>query len=314
MMEALRPTFISLLLITTGALGLASFVESQRHVAPGRAHTTTRLALPLPTAAPPQPAEPPRAAPQPEAALARKPAPAAALPPLPVPKPRAIQPLAAKARHGDADAQYQLALAYAARSDWNRAAAWFREAAIAGVPEARLRLAEQYRLGRGLPANPLEAFIWTKSAAEQGLPAAQLALGDAYERGLGVPPMPVEAYVWYILAAQSGAADAEPRRDALAARLGAQDRKTAEARAAALTASLAPSTVPNRHLVAEIQRLLRAEGYDPGLDDGLRGERTTDAIRRYQEKEGLPIDGEPSEALLERLRAAVRPPPPPPVE
>jgi localization factor PodJL len=312
MTEALRPTFISLLLITTGALGLASYVESQRHIAPGSAHMATRLALPLPTVAPPQLAEAPR--PVPEAAAARKPAPIAALPPLPVPKPRAIQPLAAEARHGDAEAQYQLALAYAARSDWNRAAAWFREAAIAGVPEARLRLAEQYRLGRGLPANPLESFIWTKSAAEQGLPAAQLALGDAYERGLGVPPMPVEAYVWYILAAQSGAAKAEPRRDALAARLGAQERKTAEARAASLAAALAPSTVPNRHLVAEIQRLLRAKGYDAGLDDGLRGERTTDAIRRYQEKEGLPIDGEPSETLLERLRAAVRPPPPPPVE
>src|SRR5690349_22159687 len=98
MTEALRPTFISLLLITTGALGLASYVESQRHMTPGGAQTATALALPLPYAAPslaPQDVVPPRAAHSPEAAPARKPAPTAALPPLPVPKPRAIQPLAA---------------------------------------------------------------------------------------------------------------------------------------------------------------------------------------------------------------------------
>jgi localization factor PodJL len=321
----LRPTFISLLLITTAAAGLASFVDAQRRIAPVRA---VRLALPVASPAPvatfspappPAPASTPLprpkpAVPIPVAAAPTPPAEIAALPPLPVPKPRAVQPLAAKARLGDAEAQLELALAYAASDDWKRAAAWFREAAIAGLPEARLRLAEQYRLGRGLRADPLEAFIWTKSAAEQGLPEAQLALGDAYERGLGIPAMPVEAYVWYTLAAQSGEAEAQSRRNRLARSLGAAERETAEARAAALAAALAPSAVPNRHLVAETQRLLRAQGYDAGLDDGVRGERTAEAIRRYQEEAGLPVDGKPSDALLERLRAAVRPPPPPPVE
>jgi localization factor PodJL len=233
---------------------------------------------------------------------------------LPTPKPRPLEPLLAKARHGDPQAQLDLALAYAARGEYKRSAAWFREAAIAGLPEARLRLAEQYRLGRGLPADPLEAFIWTKSAAEQGLPAAQLALGDAFERGLSVPAMPVEAYVWYVLAAQAGDAEAQRRRDRLGATLAPAARTGADARAAAIAGTLVPSRIPNRHLVAEIQRLLRAQGYDAGLDDGVIGERTSEAIRRYQEDKRMAVDGEPSEALLTKLRAAVRPPPPPPVE
>jgi localization factor PodJL len=330
MTGTLRPTLISLLLITTGVVGLASFVESQRRAASEGPRPAVRIALPAPAPAPapvevPRPAPPPArietpaappatVAPKPAQSAPVPPAQVAALPPLPVPKPRAVEPLVAKARHGDAEAQFDLALAYIARGDWKRSAAWLREAAIAGLPEARLRLAEQYRLGRGLPADPLEAFIWTKSAAEQGLPAAQLALGDAYERGLGVPAMPVEAYAWYVVAAAAGEEEAQQRRERLATRLGAAEREAAEARAASLAATLEPNTVPNRHLVAEIQRLLRAQGYDAGLDDGFRGERTVEAIRRYQEAKRLPIDGKPSEALLGKLRAAVRPPPPPPVE
>jgi localization factor PodJL len=334
MTGALRPTLISLLLITAGVVALASYVESQHRAAPGRALPAAPIAPPVLTPAPaPAPIEaplpaapsariepppsPPPIAPSPAVHApvpAPSPAPIAALPPLPVPKPRAVEPLVAKARQGDAEAQFDLALAYAARGDWKHSAAWFREAAIAGLPEARLRLAEQYRLGRGLRTDPLEAFIWTKSAAEQGLPAAQLALGDAYERGLGVPVMPVDAYAWYDLAAEAGDTEAQHRRERLATSLSIAEREAGKARAITLAAALEPSAIPNRHLVAEIQRLLRAQGYDAGLDDGFRGERTAEAIRRYQEAKGLPVDGKPSDALLGKLRAAVRPPPPPPVE
>jgi localization factor PodJL len=322
MTETMRPTFISLLLMTVAVAGLTSFVEGrrgERMMAPVPMARAIQAPVPQPVATP---RAPERVASAPAAPLpptkpalrAAPPAQVAALPPLPAPKPRAVDPLLAKARRGDPEAQLELGLAYAARGEHKRSAAWFREAAIAGVPEARLRLAEQYRLGRGLPADPLEAFIWTKSAAEQGLPAAQLTLGDAFERGLGVPPMPVEAYVWYVLAAQAGDAEAQQRRDRLGATLAPAARASADARAATLAASLAPSRIPNRHLVAEIQRLLRSQGYDAGLDDGVSGERTVEAIRRYQQDKGMVVDGEPSEALVAKLRAAVRPPPPPPVD
>lgn len=328
MSGALRPTLVSLLLMTTFVAGLAAFVESRRLSTPARAARGPAEEAPVairapepavvePPPAPEAPPSPALVAPTPPPAKPRMPDPpveVAARPPLPLPKPQRVEPLMAKARSGDPAAQMEIGLAYAARGDWKRAAAWMREAAIAGVAEARLRLAEQYRQGRGVPADPLEAFIWTRSAAEQGLPAAQLALGDAYERGLGVPASPVEAYAWYAVAAEAGNEEAAQRRARLAETLSPAERETGDSRAATIAASLAPSDVPDRNLVAEIQRLLRMRGYDPGVDDGFRGERTTQAIKRYQSDRGLRADGRPTEALLERLRAEVRRPPPPVAE
>lgn len=50
-----------------------------------------------------------------------------------------------------------------------------------------------------------------------------------------------------------------------------------------------------------IQKNLREKGYDPGPVDGRVGPRTTSAIQAYQRKAGLPVDGQPSAKLLERL-------------
>ncbi len=55
-------------------------------------------------------------------------------------------------------------------------------------------------------------------------------------------------------------------------------------------------------LVREIQRLLAAQGYQPGPADGQMGPKTRRAIRAFQESQGLKTSGEPSEALLKRLR------------
>ena len=66
----------------------------------------------------------------------------------------------------------------------------------------------------------------------------------------------------------------------------------------------AASTSPNsfRTLVTDIQQLLTDLGYRPGAVDGAMGERTRQAIRRYQSNTGLKVDGHPSEALLQHLR------------
>lgn len=54
--------------------------------------------------------------------------------------------------------------------------------------------------------------------------------------------------------------------------------------------------------VAEAQRGLAILGYDTGIVDGLMGERTAEAIRRFQAEAGLPVSGRITEALLPRLR------------
>ena len=50
--------------------------------------------------------------------------------------------------------------------------------------------------------------------------------------------------------------------------------------------------------VTLIQRALAERGYDPGPADGLMGRRTRQAIRKFQQDQGLKIDGTPSASLL----------------
>ena len=55
--------------------------------------------------------------------------------------------------------------------------------------------------------------------------------------------------------------------------------------------------------VVEVQQLLAAQGYDPGIVDGLFGDRTRSAIESYQTQNGLVVTGTVSDTLLASLRA-----------
>jgi membrane-bound lytic murein transglycosylase B len=58
----------------------------------------------------------------------------------------------------------------------------------------------------------------------------------------------------------------------------------------------------SRSMVEEMQRRLGEKGYDAGTPDGVVGPMTRTAIRAYQKANGLPPDGFPTSALLEKLR------------
>ena len=62
-----------------------------------------------------------------------------------------------------------------------------------------------------------------------------------------------------------------------------------------------------RNEVTEVQRLLTLLGYETGPQDGVVGPRTSFAIRRYQQEKGLRMTGEPSAALLVRLKSDLGP-------
>ena len=51
----------------------------------------------------------------------------------------------------------------------------------------------------------------------------------------------------------------------------------------------------------QLQERLTRAGYDAGTADGVLGNKTAAAIRAYQQANGLPVTGEPSRALLQRL-------------
>ena len=53
-----------------------------------------------------------------------------------------------------------------------------------------------------------------------------------------------------------------------------------------------------RNIQAGLQRL----GYDPGPADGHSGPQTEAAIRRFQQDNGLPIDGQPTAAVWQQIQ------------
>ena len=59
----------------------------------------------------------------------------------------------------------------------------------------------------------------------------------------------------------------------------------------------------SRSQLPELQTALNQRGFASGTPDGVMGPATRDGMRRYQRSVGLPADGYPSAALLQRLRA-----------
>jgi tetratricopeptide (TPR) repeat protein len=57
--------------------------------------------------------------------------------------------------------------------------------------------------------------------------------------------------------------------------------------------------------IREIQRMLGALGYNVGPTDGIYGPHTHEAIKAYQTRYRLPVDGKPTPFLADRLAASV---------
>lgn len=87
---------------------------------------------------------------------------------------------------------------------------------------------------------------------------------------------------------------------AFGARHTAFAQSAGEAPAASAPAETADFAITNQ-IVQEIQVRLSAIGYNPGGTDGTIGPRTRQAIRSYENDVGLPVTGEVSKALYDRL-------------
>ena len=246
--------------------------------------------------------------------------------------PAAAHWLREAALQGLANAQYNLAAlsekGLGVQQDSLAALLWYLDAAEQGHVLAQYSVGIAYARGRGILQDYFEAERWLRKAAEQGLARAQYELGALHENGFGVPKNDDVAFKWYSLASARGNADAEARVREVAARL-TPDR-LAEARALAreadgeipaapqLTAQalLLPATSreaakPTPELISDIQKILIRLDFDPGSPDGIAGERTTNAIREYQEFVDLEVDGRPSEELLAHMGLFLGEEPPP---
>jgi localization factor PodJL len=143
-------------------------------------------------------------------------------------------------------AQYRLAALYekgtGVTRDVQLARSWYLKAATAGNARAMHNLAvlDAEDAGAGKP-DYAEAAQWFRRAAELGIRDSQFNLAVLLGRGLGVPQDLGQSWIWFTLASRQGDADAEKKRDEVAAKM---DSKAMAAATAALTAMKMQSLDP----------------------------------------------------------------------
>jgi len=108
------------------------------------------------------------------------------------------------AKLGDAEAQANLGIMYASRSEYQMAAYWYRQAAQAGVATAAYNLGTLYFNGEGFPKDYTQAHRWFQLAANRGNEYAEFQLGMTYYTGQGVQKNPAQEIYWYNKAARQG--------------------------------------------------------------------------------------------------------------
>lgn len=123
--------------------------------------------------------------------------------------------LLAKAKAGDAEAEFYLSLRYFDLGNQMESCRWVRAAAGNGDAVAQVALATFYENGSdgsnlcAVARDYAQAAFWYRKAADQGKPGAQLALGNLYHNGQGVQRDDVQATAWYRKAAEQGDVDAQ---------------------------------------------------------------------------------------------------------
>ncbi len=235
------------------------------------------------------------------------------------------------AAKGLAPAQYRLATLYERGSgvapDAAKAGRFYEQAAVQGNIRAMHNLAVLLCGSSGHAVDMTAAARWFKEAALQGLKDSQFNLAILYERGFGVPRNATEATYWYAVAAAQGDAAARTRVAALRATLPPRDADEAVRRAAAFRPSEQlqdanvvsvsnPDWLPgpknptvqapigplgDNEMIRRTKTSLTRLGFDVGDADGTMDNRTANAIRLFQLRRGLPVDGMISPDLLGQL-------------
>ena len=119
-----------------------------------------------------------------------------------------LDDMKAKARHGDAEMQYALAVHYESGKDmpqdYVKAAKWYERAARQGQGKSEFWLARLYDNGLGVKKNPTQGIKWLTKSAKHGYAEAQYFLGKRYQDGDGVPQNFTNAAKWYRDSANQG--------------------------------------------------------------------------------------------------------------
>lgn len=216
-------------------------------------------------------------------------------------------------------ARYQDAAAAFEANDRDRAAALASELAMRGHGPAQNLYGVLIVIGAAEGGNPAAATFWYRLAAQQNESAAQNNLGLQYAEGSGAPRDNARAYYWTSRAAAQGNAGAAAFLQQLEPTLRPEERAlaqswlawTPEAAASGPVAAPAPEG-PSREEIRAVQQHLARLGYDVGVADGVAGRKTKAAIRAFQERAGLPVDGAVTPSLIAALSAVPAPAAAPP--
>ena len=203
--------------------------------------------------------------------------------------------------------------------DFGKAVVWYRRAARQGLAIAQSNLAALHYLGRGVTRDFEQARHWYKAAAEQGDPIGQNGLGLLYANGLGVERDLVQAMAWFGLAVHAegpAGADATSYRDRLVRLMSPAQLAEAEALSAEIAARIGADqglerpvfgiALPRpakgfRDSAIYAQRLLKSLGYYDAAVDGVAGEFTIQAVRRFLRENGLRLAPQITRDLVEAL-------------
>lgn len=124
----------------------------------------------------------------------------------------ALRSLRQQAEAGNADAQFNLGIAWingsAGTVNYDQARYWWEKAAAQGQRIAQYNLGVLYDEGRGVSQDYRLAAQWYRKAAQQGFISAQYNLGNLYRDGKGVPQNAYIARDWQEKAAAQGDRDA----------------------------------------------------------------------------------------------------------
>ncbi len=232
------------------------------------------------------------------------------------------------ANQGYAPAQYRLGSMYekgrGVTKDADLARIWYQRAIGRGNVKAMHNLGVLYAEGAFGEQDLASASQLFAQAAKHGLRDSQYNLGILNARGLGVPKSLPKAYQWFSIVARDGDTDAATKQAQIANDLDPQMRIATDLLVNAwkpepinLAANKIPanpdwdmasagisvaSVKPSREMIMEIQALLINQGYQLGRPDGIIGPKTQAAIRAFQQRSGLPTDGQVSKRLLDVLR------------
>ncbi|MFL5386140.1 MAG: CHAT domain-containing protein [Longimicrobiaceae bacterium] len=111
-------------------------------------------------------------------------------------------------KKGWPEAMRNLASLYRDEGNYDSALLWYRNAAQAGLVDARVDAGRLYEEGRGVSQDLAEAQCLYRTAAEAKSPLGMYAMGRSYQEAIGVSRDYAEARKWYLKGVDEGSAEA----------------------------------------------------------------------------------------------------------